>query len=48
MDKLRETKASLLADLTGGIHLHTLASSSEAALLNAEAALNEAGFLVEA
>jgi transcriptional regulator of NAD metabolism len=48
MDKLRETKASLLADLTGGIHLHALASNSETALLNAEIALKDAGFLVEA
>jgi transcriptional regulator of NAD metabolism len=48
MERLRATGATLLADLTGGIHLHTLASSSEAALLNAEVALNEAGFLIEA
>jgi transcriptional regulator of NAD metabolism len=47
MDKLRTTKATLLADLTDGIHLHTLASSSEAALINAEAALMDAGFLIE-
>lgn len=48
MDKLRTTKATLLAELTDGIHLHTLASGSEAALVNAEAALKDAGFLIEA
>ncbi len=48
MDKLRATKASLLAELTGGYHLHTLSSKSKTALLNAEAALNDAGFLIEA
>jgi uncharacterized protein len=48
MEKLRATKATLLAELTGGIHLHTLASNSETALLDAEAALKDAGFLIEA
>jgi transcriptional regulator of NAD metabolism len=48
MDNLRATKATLLAELTGGIHLHTLTSNNEAALLNAEAALKDAGFLIEA
>lgn len=47
MDKLRATKATLLAELTDGIHLHTLAAGSEAVLLKAEAALHEAGFLIE-
>jgi transcriptional regulator of NAD metabolism len=47
MDKLRATKATLLAELTGGIHLHTLAAKNEEALLNAETALNEEGFLIK-
>lgn len=47
MNKLKSTKASLLADLTAGIHLHTISADSEAALDQAEAALLEAGFLIE-
>ncbi len=47
MDNIQTTKASLLSELTGGIHLHTIAASSTASLDKAEDALREAGFLIE-
>lgn len=47
MNKLKSTNAALLSDLTGGIHLHTITSRSEAALAQAEASLLTAGFLIE-
>lgn len=47
MEKIRSTQAAFLSELTGGIHLHTLVSSSENALDKAEAALKEEGILLE-
>jgi uncharacterized protein len=47
MKKIKETNATLLLELTGGIHLHTLASVNEQALISAETALHDAGFLIE-
>ena len=47
LDNMQNTKASLLSELTGGIHLHTIAASSVQTLDKAEAALKEAGFLIE-
>jgi transcriptional regulator of NAD metabolism len=47
MDNILNTKASLLSELTGGIHLHTIAASSMQTLDKAESALKEAGFLIE-
>ncbi|MEH7249888.1 transcription repressor NadR [Neobacillus niacini] len=47
IDNLQTTNASLLSELTGGIHLHTIAASSTQTLDKAEAALKEAGFLIE-
>jgi transcriptional regulator of NAD metabolism len=47
MEKVRATQAGYLSELTDGIHLHTLASSNKAALERAEAALHDAGYLVE-
>ncbi|MBS4217021.1 transcription repressor NadR [Bacillus sp. FJAT-49711] len=46
LDKIKNTNASLLADLTSGIHLHTLTSSSEEAIKKAEDALKAAGILM--
>ncbi|MCJ8006958.1 transcription repressor NadR [Lederbergia wuyishanensis] len=46
LSKIRETNANLLADLTLGIHLHTLSSSSEEAIKKAEKALKDAGILM--
>ncbi|MEH6942809.1 transcription repressor NadR [Bacillus sp. JJ722] len=46
LNRIQETKATLLSQLTNGIHLHTLVASSEQILDEAEAALQEAGFLV--
>ncbi|KYG31854.1 transcriptional regulator [Alkalihalobacillus trypoxylicola] len=45
-DKLQKTNASLLSDLTKGVHLHTLEASTEEALLQAIQGLNEHGFLL--
>ncbi|MEH6993640.1 transcription repressor NadR [Neobacillus drentensis] len=47
MDNIQTTKASLLSELTGGIHLHTIAASNVQTLDKAEVALKEAGFLIE-
>ncbi|MCR2820527.1 transcription repressor NadR [Lederbergia panacisoli] len=46
LDKIKKTNAALLADLTSGIHLHTLTASSEAAIKKAEDALRAAGILL--
>ncbi|SDI74885.1 transcription repressor NadR [Natribacillus halophilus] len=42
-----EQQASLLADLTGGLHLHTLEAEDEQTLSEAKEALKKGGFLVE-
>ncbi len=47
MKKFENGKASFLSELTDGVHLHTLSSASEEALLEAEKELQKAGFLVE-
>lgn len=47
LEKLKSTKASLLSELTGGIHLHTISAPSESALDNAERGMRQAGFLME-
>jgi uncharacterized protein len=47
LDNIYKTKAALLSELTGGIHLHTIAASSVQTLDKTEAALKEAGFLIE-
>ncbi|MBS4199798.1 transcription repressor NadR [Bacillus sp. FJAT-49732] len=47
LEKIKETNASLLAELTLGIHLHTLTASSEEAIKKAEAALKAAGILMD-
>ena len=45
---LETTKAPLLSELTGGIHLHTITAANEAALDKAEAALKKEGILLDA
>jgi uncharacterized protein len=47
MIKISKTKASFLSELTSGVHLHTLSSTSEAALIEVEKELKRAGFLIE-
>lgn len=47
MEKIKSTQATFLSELTGGIHLHTIAATSQEALDKAEAAMRDAGFLVE-
>lgn len=48
MKKIKSTKASYLSELTSGIHLHTITSTTEFALDEAEKELKKAGFLIEA
>lgn len=47
LENIKKKNASLLSELTGGFHLHTIAASSEQALDKAEAALKEQGYLIE-
>lgn len=47
LNKLKITNASLLTDLTSGIHSHTLSAPTEAAIEKAESALRRAGILME-
>lgn len=47
LENIKQTKASLLSELTGGIHIHTLSASSTQVLDKAEAALKAEGFLIE-
>ncbi|MGP4059275.1 transcription repressor NadR [Halobacillus sp. H74] len=47
IQQVRSTQASFLLELTDGIHTHTIASDSREALDEAEAALEEAGILME-
>ncbi len=47
LKKLQTTKASLLSELTGGFHLHTISASREEALNKAESALKAEGILME-
>ncbi|MBV7505968.1 transcription repressor NadR [Bacillus sp. sid0103] len=46
LQRLKTTNASLLSELTGGAHLHTIAASSEQALEKAELALLAEGILI--
>nr|WP_295971788.1 transcription repressor NadR [uncultured Bacillus sp.] len=46
INKIKATSSSYLLELTNGIHLHTLSSSSEKALNEAEEALRKANFLI--
>lgn len=47
MEKINDTGASFLSELTGGYHIHTISAPTEKKLDEAEQALREAGFLVE-
>lgn len=47
LENIKQTKASLLSELTGGIHIHTISASSVQVLDKAEAALKAEGFLIE-
>ncbi|MFV9510817.1 transcription repressor NadR [Tepidibacillus sp. LV47] len=46
IDKMNETKASYLSDLTGGVHLHTLEAETEEQLDEVCEALEKAGLLL--
>jgi uncharacterized protein len=47
LENMEKTKASLLSELTDGIHLHTISATSTQILDKAEAALRAEGFLIE-
>ncbi|MFT8323505.1 MAG: transcription repressor NadR [Bacillus sp. (in: firmicutes)] len=47
MKKIKNTNATYLSQLTGGIHLHTISAASMETLEEAEDALREAKFLME-
>ncbi|WP_421380154.1 transcription repressor NadR [Bacillus salacetis] len=47
MNKIKETNASYLSELTDGIHLHTISAPNEKVMADAERALKDAGFLIE-
>lgn len=47
MNKIENTGASFLSELTDGVHLHTLMAQNEETLEKAESALQEAGFLIQ-
>lgn len=47
MENMQKTRASLLSELTDGIHIHTISASSTQILDKAEEALKAEGFLIE-
>nr|WP_246880534.1 transcription repressor NadR [Sporosarcina sp. 6E9] len=47
IDNIKQTNASLLLELTEGIHLHTIVAKNEQEIINAEDALRKADMLVE-
>lgn len=47
IDNIKQTNASLLLELTDGIHLHTIIAKNESEIKNAEDALRKADILVE-
>jgi len=47
LKSIRNTNASLLSELTSGLHLHILTAADEQMILNAKKALNKAGILAE-
>jgi uncharacterized protein len=47
MNKIKETNASFLSQLTDGTHLHTLQADSSAKIDNALRSLHEAGLLID-
>ena len=47
LKSIRKTNASLLSELTSGLHLHTLTAIDKQLILNAEKDLKAAGILVE-
>ncbi|WP_096201444.1 transcription repressor NadR [Bacillus sp. FJAT-45350] len=47
IQKMEQTKASLLSELTEGVHLHTLEATTKEQLTEAVLALNKEGFLLQ-
>lgn len=47
VEKISQAEASLLSELTDGIHIHTLVADSNEKITAAYAALKEAGILIE-
>ncbi|MBM7691907.1 transcriptional regulator of NAD metabolism [Peribacillus deserti] len=46
LEKIKQTNAAYLSELTEGIHLHTISASNENTLNQAVAALKDAGYLI--
>ncbi|WEG14064.1 transcription repressor NadR [Pullulanibacillus sp. KACC 23026] len=46
LSRIQQSNASLLSNLTDGIHLHTLVATNEAALIRVERELEKEGFLL--
>lgn len=46
IEKMRETKAAYLSDLTDGVHLHTIESETKEQIDNVVKALENSGFLL--
>ncbi|OLN23478.1 transcription repressor NadR [Domibacillus antri] len=46
-ERIHETNAAYLSELTGGVHLHTISAKDEETLNEAEQVLKEAGLLLE-
>ncbi|MEH7417141.1 transcription repressor NadR [Neobacillus drentensis] len=47
MENIKNSKAALLSELTGGFHLHTISASSNQILDQAELALKAEGYIIE-
>lgn len=47
VEKIQETKANYLSDLTDGVHIHTLTAKTEQQLHDVEEALRRSGFLID-
>jgi uncharacterized protein len=47
LDRVRQTKATFLASLTRGVHLHTIEASKPEAIARAKEALRDRGFLAK-
>ncbi|MGE8206097.1 transcription repressor NadR [Heyndrickxia sp. NPDC080065] len=47
IEKIQSTKAVYLSNLTQGVHLHTIVAKKEQQLLDVEANLKKAGFLID-
>jgi transcriptional regulator of NAD metabolism len=47
LEKIKNTSAAYLSELTEGVHLHTVSAANAQSIADAEQALEEAGYLVD-